>query len=643
MGTYPIFRYVMAGLLLACAVPVAWAQASVQFTRAEFVLSDQAKPPGDAAAWKTVSLPHVWDRTDPGKTGLGWYRIRFRLEKAPGGAQAIHIPHVRSVWVDFYVNGALAGGSRDIVSGGNTGIGTGVYLTVIPGALHEGENVLHARMRIMDPIQGLGRVDFGDARPVRRVALMHTELNFYAQRAFLAMVLAAGLITLFVWRARPEDAVMMWFCIACLSWALVGVAFNALRWVDVPAWFIRLLARYQVWGLAVPAVIIALRSVGLRWPRAEALFWAFLAVEVTAPFWLGDGFHALYFDIGSAALLTAGAALILVAAPRPLGRPYAIEAAALLLMALLMCYEALRYLGWVDVDSATFRSYHVPVMVLAIGAAIFERHVVAVRGAESANADLRQRVEEKTREIEAYHAERAAALREQALALERRRIIADMHDGLGASLLALLRYAQGGRVEGRELEQRVKETLQELRIAIDALEPAEGDLASVLGSLRFRLEPLVAPTGVRLRWDVAPLPPVEALEPSAVFAIQRILLQAISNAVQHSGAREIHLAARAKDGDGIEVSVADDGVGFDTTLASAGRGIANMRARAAQLQASLSITSRPGRGSVVSLALPHSLCPGLPAADARAGAPASRASPGLPEDLEDPEQQPAPG
>jgi len=89
--------------------------------------------------------------------------------------------------------------------------------------------------------------------------------------------------------------------------------------------------------------------------------------------------------------------------------------------------------------------------------------------------------------------------------------------------------------------------------------------------------------------------------------------------------------------------VADDGVGFDTTLASAGRGIANMRARAAQLQASLSITSRPGRGSVVSLALPHSLRPGLPAADARAGAPASRASPGLPEDLEDPEQQPAPG
>jgi signal transduction histidine kinase len=245
-------------------------------------------------------------------------------------------------------------------------------------------------------------------------------------------------------------------------------------------------------------------------------------------------------------------------------------------------------------------------MLLAIGAAIFERHVLAVWRIEQTNIELERRVGEKTREIEAYHAEREEVLRQQALTAERQRIISDMHDGLGASLVGLLRYVQSSPAELQGVEQRVKEALQEMRIAIDALEPAQGDLAAVLGNLRYRLEPLMKAADVHLVWEVAEMPRVEALEPSAVFAIQRAVLEAIFNALKHSGAREIRLAALPKD-DGIEIRIEDDGRGFDLTRPASGLGLGTMRARAQGLGGRLDIASRHGGGTAVIFNIPYQL------------------------------------
>jgi hypothetical protein len=215
-------------------------------------------------------------------------------------------------------------------------------------------------------------------------------------------------------------------------------------------------------------------------------------------------------------------------------------------------------------------------------------------------------VAEKAREIESYHAERDEVMRQQTLAHERQRILADMHDGLGASLVALLRHVQSKRLDV-QVEQRVREALQELRIAIDALEPSGGDLGAVLGNLRYRLEPLLDPAGVRLEWEVGELPPIDALEPSAVFALQRIVLEAVANALKHSGATRVRISAQAVPGGGVEIRVEDDGRGFDASSPAAGLGLANMRARASRIGAQLDISSRAGDGTVARLQIPQSL------------------------------------
>ncbi|HET9403740.1 MAG TPA: ATP-binding protein, partial [Burkholderiales bacterium] len=125
-----------------------------------------------------------------------------------------------------------------------------------------------------------------------------------------------------------------------------------------------------------------------------------------------------------------------------------------------------------------------------------------------------------------------------------------------------------------------------------------------LGKLRFRLEPLLEFTGVRLSWDVAELPYVEALGPAAVFDIQRIVLEAIANALNHSAAPQVRIAVHARGLEGVEINIEDDGKGFDPVAPGPGMGQANMRARANRLGAGLDIISKPGHGTKVRLTVP---------------------------------------
>ena len=610
---------------------------TVTFEVSDFVLDQGTQPPGNSAAWQAVSLPDEWRRRmQAGFQEIGWYRFKFDLAETPSRILALHLPHRRAHRLDFYVNGRLLtssshvaarGGSRASESRiGTNSMGTPLFLNIPPSLLTAGENFIHVRMRATDApfvMHGLSRITFGDARQVFKAHIVALEKVYFAQRTFYAMALAGGLITLFLWLARRSDRVMLWFTVALLTWALVSVPRLALRFMDLPL-VNSLLTTFMNYGLVVPAVILCLRVVGLRWRWFEAALWSYLLVEVTHPLWSNGGniFVHLGWDVMNTALLLAGVIIILYTARRPLRWPVKLEVLALFVMAVLMFWEVARYLGWIDVDSTVIRHYHVPAMLFAIGAAIFERHVAAVWRMEQSNAELERRVAEKAREIEAYHAERDEVMRQQALARERQRIVTDMHDGLGASLVALLRYVQSKRPDAL-IEQRVREALQELRISIDALEPSEGDLGAVLGNLRYRLDPLLEPAGVHLEWEVAELPQIEALEPTAVFALQRIVLEAVANALKHSGATRVRISAQAAPSGGVEIRVEDDGRGFDTSQPSHGTGLRNMRARATRLGVQLEISSDAGSGTLVRLHVPRRL-PGL-AEDKASGIPDPRA------------------
>ena len=290
--------------------------------------------------------------------------------------------------------------------------------------------------------------------------------------------------------------------------------------------------------------------------------------------------------------------------PRSLPLTRIAAAGALLLFAVLVASEVARAFGFPNSTPRVVRAAFVLFTILAAGAAIIEYYMAATCELQRLNAELERRLAEKSEEIKSTYARVEEAKCEWAQVSERQRILADMHDGVGASLVGLLQHVQSGSADRASIERRVQEVLQEMRIAIDALQPRDGDIAAVLGALRYRLDDIIRASGVSLVWEVEELPEVGDLKPSTVFALQRIVLEAITNALKHSGARLLRLSARACNGE-VEVRIEDDGRGFDTTRHAAGLGLANMRARARRIGARLDIQGHTGAGTTVRLAIPR--------------------------------------
>ena len=290
--------------------------------------------------------------------------------------------------------------------------------------------------------------------------------------------------------------------------------------------------------------------------------------------------------------------------PRALPLTRIAAAGALLLFAVLVLSEIARALGVPYSTPRVVRAAFVLFTIFAAGAAVIEYFMAATCELQRLNSELERRIAEKSEEIKSTYARVEEAKREWTLVSERQRILADMHDGVGASLVGLLRHVQSGSADHTSIERRVQEVLQEMRIAVDALQPRDGDLAAVLGALRYRLDDIIRSSGVHLAWDVDELPEVGELKPSTVFALQRIVLEAITNALKHSGAQLLRLSARARNGE-VEVRIEDNGRGFDPSHSAAGLGLVNMRARARRIGAHLDIGGQIGKGTIVRLSIPR--------------------------------------
>ena len=200
----------------------------------------------------------------------------------------------------------------------------------------------------------------------------------------------------------------------------------------------------------------------------------------------------------------------------------------------------------------------------------------------------------------------ASIQQEQAKHGERQRIMTELHDSVGSHLVGLLSLIKGGAAR-KDIESLTTDALQELRIAVDAIQPVNGNLAAVLATLRHRLQPRLDAMNLKLIWEVDDLPKLQALTPQGIQNIQRILLEAFTNIMHHAKATAITVkASHFFDQRLIKISVCDDGKGFDLyRLDSPGQGIKNMRSRAEALGASIDFHQREPNGTCINLSISY--------------------------------------
>jgi two-component system NarL family sensor kinase len=198
------------------------------------------------------------------------------------------------------------------------------------------------------------------------------------------------------------------------------------------------------------------------------------------------------------------------------------------------------------------------------------------------------------------------ALRED----ERRRLRRDLHDGLGPALAAIgLKTAlaarevppdSNARALLGEIDTEVKSSLGDIRRLVEALRPPALDELGLLGAVRSR----AAALGGDLRIDVSGSEPSDALPAAIETAAYRIAVEAMINAVRHSGGTHCAISILVDDS-AVEVLVRDDGHGLVPDR-KPGVGLRSMQERAAEVGGTLSVRSTAD-GTVVSAPLPLSV------------------------------------
>lgn len=236
---------------------------------------------------------------------------------------------------------------------------------------------------------------------------------------------------------------------------------------------------------------------------------------------------------------------------------------------------------------------------------LFRRYLGALEEVRQANASLAQRLRAREAELNASHVRLREVEHRQTLSQERQRLMQDMHDGLGSSLVSALRVVEDGQLHEAQVAEVLRSCIDDLKLAIDSMEPVEADLLLLLATLRFRLGSRLRCSSIRLIWNISDVPALPWLDPRNARHILRILQEAFANILKHARASEIVVGTSASQG-WVEVSVADNGKDFSVqqALQGGGKGLVNQRRRAEAIGAEVRLASSP-QGSVLTLRLPE--------------------------------------
>ena len=188
---------------------------------------------------------------------------------------------------------------------------------------------------------------------------------------------------------------------------------------------------------------------------------------------------------------------------------------------------------------------------------------------------------------------------EKARIVERSRILQDMHDGVGAHIGAAIRQMQSPTFSHSEVLATLRDSLDQLKMTIDAMHLEPGDITTLLASLRYRMEPRLQSMHLEVHWAMGLLPQLTYLTVDDMRQLQFILLEALSNAMQHSHATVLRIEAELRpatpmgDPPSVCLRLVDNGDGFDSRRPT-GNGISAMRERARRIGGQLTLHSAPG-------------------------------------------------
>jgi len=257
--------------------------------------------------------------------------------------------------------------------------------------------------------------------------------------------------------------------------------------------------------------------------------------------------------------------------------------------------------GLLPLPTLPLLEFAMPVLFIGMATRLLQVFARTLRAAEDGRVDLEGRVQEITAEIERNFAQLAELRVEQVTEKERKRIAADLHDDLGAKLLTIVHTSESERIS-----TLAREALEEMRLSVRGLTGKPVRLADALADWRAETVLRLGQANIEADWK-GPAEEIEHLLPARAYVqTTRILREAVSNIIKHSGASHCKVRSTVGERD-FGLLVQDNGKGIPMELdgkLDRGHGMSSMKHRAKQLQGQCLVESGPGYGTVIRLTLP---------------------------------------
>ncbi len=548
------------------------------------------------AEWEPVEALPAWHCCEPGYRAL---RYNITLEGIPEKGLGIR-PRVNADNLALYVNGAfIAGAGRMALPDITYNALLRQTYHVPASSLKIGDNefvVLMVRdaapyFDYYEPVIG----EYSSMKSAQSYRMFFLGGYKYLALGIISLIALFSAIVAF--RAeRKQEA--LWFTCLSISWTLLSLHYLV---VDPPLSGNARLGFYFCASLAIPFCWFGLVNAwqNARWKYAGMItvlgYLAVCCAMVISLFALpsGAGFDQAGMLHDYATLAVAVATIVLLASGfTRLGDGRHWEAAVIILLVTLIALNALSELS--STITLGFLSHTQPFLIVGLAAAFLSRNVRLFRSSAQINRELSGQLAERSKELEEMYARERVLVKSQAHAEERRRIMRDMHDGLGSQLISMLMMARRGKGKPEEFEQGLQQVIDEMRLMIDSMDSVGESLDSALATFNRRLMSRLKDAGFSSRWHRDEDLPRLDMSPGAILQVFRIMQEAVTNALKHSHGHTIDVSImRAPDPDyALRIVVADNGKGISTKRrTSQTRGLHNMESRARSIDANFSVNT----------------------------------------------------
>lgn len=225
---------------------------------------------------------------------------------------------------------------------------------------------------------------------------------------------------------------------------------------------------------------------------------------------------------------------------------------------------------------------------------------LAARGARLFNPGDQRRGDEILRLVR--HGLASQESHQRVVREERQRIAADLHDDLGAKLLTI---AQASLQEDdrTRVASLARQALDEMRLSVRGMAGEAAPADDVLADWRAETVTRLRAAGLDAQWTADEPGPGLVLPARAHVQLTRILREAVSNVIRHSGGTvctvRIGFAA-----DALRLEVQDNGRGLPAVPSGAGHGLPGIERRVRKLAGRHALGPAPGGGVLLQVVIP---------------------------------------